>query len=281
MSSPTTAPFVLPPLPELRSTTIFDCSIRYYDVGSGPPLVLIHGLGGDADDWAFCLEALSASHRVIALDVLGFGRSDKPAIEYRISVFVDMLERFLAALGIGRAAVLGHSLGGWIAAAFALKSPDAIDNLVLVDSAGVWGDARELPVDFRVSTREHLREVFDHLFYDKSLATDTLVDLAYALHLERGDGTTIANVLANLRDGREDLDRALGKLQVPTLVIWGEQDEIIPLATGRRMQRLIANSHLAIIPNCGHLPELEKPAEFVRCVLEFLQPAGAAAPYQR
>jgi len=281
MSSPTTAPFVLPPLPELRTTTVFGYAIRYYDVGSGPPLVLIHGLGGDADDWAFCLEALSASHRVIALDVLGFGRSDKPAIEYRISVFVDMLERFLAALGIGRAAVLGHSLGGWIAAAFALKSPDAIDNLVLVDSAGVWGDARELPVDFRVSTREHLREVFDHLFYDKSLATDTLVDLAYALHLERGDGTTIANVLANLRDGREDLDRALGKLQVPTLVIWGEQDEIIPLATGRRMQRLIANSHLAIIPNCGHLPELENPAEFVRCVLEFLQPAGAAAPYQR
>ena len=75
-SSESNAPqFVLPPLPELRSTTVFGRTIRYYDIGSGAPLVLIHGIGGDADEWAFCLGALGASHRVIALDLLGFGRS--------------------------------------------------------------------------------------------------------------------------------------------------------------------------------------------------------------
>ena len=86
-ATPSPAPaFTLPPLPELRSATVAGRNICYYDIGSGPPLVLVHGLGGDADQWAFCFEHLSASHRVIAVELLGFGRSDKPAIAYRIAV---------------------------------------------------------------------------------------------------------------------------------------------------------------------------------------------------
>lgn len=265
-----TCHFELPPLPPLRSTTVFGQTIRYYDVGVSPPLVLIHGLGGDADDWAFCLGPLSARHRVIAFDLLGFGRSDKPAIQYTIARYVEVLDCFLDNLKIQQTSIVGHSLGGWIAASFALKSPQAVDKLVLMDAAGVWGDTRELPVDFRVSTRDHLREVFDHLFYDKSLASDELIDFAYAQHLARGDGYTISDILQNLRDGEERLDDVIGKLSVPTLLLWGEQDEIIPLATGRRMHQLIRDSRLQIIPECGHLPELEKPAEVVRSVLEFL-----------
>ncbi len=204
--------FALPPLPELRSTTVFGCKICYYDVGSGPPLVLVHGIGGDADDWAFCLEALSSRHRVLALDLLGFGRSDKPLINYTIEGFVEVLERFLGTLGIGRLSLLGGSLGGWISAAFALRFPGAVEKLVLVDAAGVWADNAALPIDLHVSTRSHLREVFQRLFYDKSLATDSLVDLAYEQHLARGDGQTIHSVLENLRDGRERLDDRISAL---------------------------------------------------------------------
>ena len=80
--------FVLPALPQLRETTVFTRKICYYDIGQGPPLVLVHGVGGDADQWAFCFDALAASHRIIALDLLGFGRSDKPLIDYRIAGFV-------------------------------------------------------------------------------------------------------------------------------------------------------------------------------------------------
>ena len=264
--------FVLPPLPELRSARTFGQTIRYYDVGSGLPLVLLHGLGGDADDWAFCLDALSAAHRVIAPDLLGFGRSDKPHIEYTIAGFVEVLERFLHELGITRATLIGHSLGGWITAAFALRSPEALDKLVLVDAAGVWEDTPTLPIDLHVSTLAHMREVFQRVFYDKRMATDELVEYAYAQHLQRGDGYTIHNVLQNLRDGRERLDDLLSALKLPTLIVWGEQDEMIPLAIGQRMHRLIAGSRLEAIPRCGHLPELEKPAEFVRCLLQFVGP---------
>src|SRR5579885_1223085 len=103
-----TPQFVLPSLPELRSTKVFGRTIRYYDVGTGPELVLVHGLGGDADEWAFCLHALSASHRVLALDLLGFGRSDKPLIEYHMAGFVEVLDRFLLNLKVEQFDLAGN-----------------------------------------------------------------------------------------------------------------------------------------------------------------------------
>lgn len=278
MSSP---PLVFPPLPKLLTATVFGRSIKYYDVGAGSPLLLIHGIGGDADEWAFCFEPFSRAHRVIAIDLLGFGRSDKPLIDYTIAGFVEVVEQFLSGLKIERAAVLGESLGGWIASAFALKFPERVERLILVDAAGVWGDMKELPIDVRVSTRAHLRDGFRLLFYDKRMATDLLIDLAYELHLERGDGYTIDSVLRNQQDGRERLDEVISQLSLPTLIVWGEQDEMIPLAVGRNLHRLIAGSKLEVIPECGHLPALEKPAEFVRCVLEFLGSVGIWSEHRR
>ena len=270
-SQPQPSQSVLPPLPELRTTSFFGRNIRYYDIGSGTPLVPIHGIGGDADEWVFCFKSLSASHRVIALDLLGFGRSDKPAIEYCIAVFVEVIDHFLSALKISRVSLVGSSLGGWIAAAFALQFPDRVDELVLVDAAGVWDGPANLPIDLHVSTQAHMRYVMEHVFHDKSLATDELVDLSYRQHLERGDGYTIDRVLQNLRDGRERLDDRIAALTVPTLLIWGEEDQLIPIATGRRMHSLISGSRLEVIPQCGHLPAFEKPIEFTNCVLNFLR----------
>ena len=262
--------FVLPPLPELRSASLFGCNIRYYDVGSGPLMLLIHGIGGDADDWAFCLDALASAYRVIALDLLGFGRSAKPHIDYTIAGFVEMLKRWLRTLDIERATLVGHSLGGWIAATFALRWPQAVDKLVLVDSAGVWGEMAGLPVDLRVSTLAHMREVFQFLFYDKMLATGDLIEIAYRQHLERDDGPTINSLLKNTGGGRERLDKVISGLTMPTLIVWGEQDEMIPVEIGRHINRLVAGSTLQVISQCGHLPNLEKPADLVRCVRQFV-----------
>ena len=262
---------LLPSLPELRSTGVFGRKICYYDVGRGPVLVLVHGVGADADQWAFSFDALAASYRVIALDLLGFGRSDKPLIDYRIAGFVEVLERFLRALAIERAFLLGHSLGGWIVAAFALQFPQTVGKLVLNDAAGIDAGAIGLPIDLNVSTRRHMREMLDFMFYNKSMVTDELVDLAYCLHLERSDGLTIHSVLETLNAPWEKLDGKLAQLQVPTLILWGEEDALTPLAMARSFQRLISGSGLEIIPQCGHLPPLEKPAEFAQRVLQFLQ----------
>jgi len=268
--------FALPALPELRAQKVFGRNIRYYDTGRGPPLVLVHGVGGDADQWAFCLEALAASHRVIAVDLLGFGRSDKPSIDYRIAGYVELLDRFLTKLDIGRASLLGHSLGGWITASFALAFPERVETLILTDAAGIDEAAAAIPVDLNVSTLANMRAVFHAMFYDPALVKDDLVELAYALHLERGDGATIRSVLETLASPAEKLDAALTRLRVPTLILWGENDTITPLAMAHVFHRSIAGSRLRIIPRCGHLPPLERAEAFVEAVKAFL---GVPAPH--
>jgi pimeloyl-ACP methyl ester carboxylesterase len=262
---------VLPPLPELRSTTVFGQKICYFDLGDGPPLILVHGLGGDADEWVFCMQELSSSNRLIALDLLGFGLSDKPLIHYTIGGFVEVLKHFMNALKIERASLVGGSLGGWISAAFALKFPSRTDKLILVDPAGMQSKAHPMPIDLRISTRQHMHDVLNTMFYDQSFVTEELVDLAYQGHLRRQDGHTIDSALQNFKDEREWLDKKIEALNVPTLILWGEHDALIPSSTASRLHRLIKGSQLKIIPQCGHLPALEKPAEMVSHVTNFLQ----------
>lgn len=262
---------VLPSFPEMHSATVFGQRMCYYDVGQGAPLVLLHGMGGDADEWAFCLVALSSTNRVIAPDLLGFGRSDKPCIDYSVEGFVEVLARFLQTLEIERTLLTGSSFGGWIAAAFALRFSERVDKLVLVDAAGLQAGSFELPIDLRVSTRRHMHEVFEYVFYDKSLATEELIELAYQQHLARGDSATIRNLFENLGSRRERLDEEISELNVPTLIIWGEQDRMLPASMGRELQQLIKGSRLEVIAECGHLPALEKPAEFIRLLANFLQ----------
>jgi pimeloyl-ACP methyl ester carboxylesterase len=159
-----------------------------------------------------------------------FGRSDKPPITYRIAGFVEVLEGFLYALGIERASLLGHSLGGWIIAAFALQHPDLVDRLVLNDSAGLDAGAIRPPVDLHISTHAHMRAMLESMFFDKRMVTNELVDLSYSQHLERGDGATIDSILQTFRVPDEKLDRKISGLTVPTLLLWGEQDALTPLS---------------------------------------------------
>jgi len=272
MSDATAPPAFLPSaLPQLRSVQVFGRRICYYDIGQGPPLVLVHGAGGDADQWAFCYAGLAARNRVIALDLLGFGRSDKPLIDYRIAGYVEVLDRFVKALAVERAAFLGHSLGGWIVAEFALQFPQKVEKLVLNDAAGIDEGAVALPVDLRISSRAHMRTVFECMFFDRSIVSDGLVDLAYALHLERNDGYTIRSVLETIRDPREKLDGRIGGISVPTLLLWGEQDAITPLPMAHAYLRKIPGARLHVIPQCGHLPPLERTREFVDAVTGFLE----------
>jgi pimeloyl-ACP methyl ester carboxylesterase len=215
--------FVLPPLPELLDTSVFGQKICYYDLGAGPPLILIHGVGGDADEWAFCMKELSSSNRVIALDLLGFGRSDKPLICYTIDGFVEVLEGLLDRLAIKRTSLVGASLGGWVAAAFALRFPERIDRLILVDAAGLQSEAPEMPIDLRVSSHSHMRDVLKVMFYDQGFVTKDLVDLVYEGHLRRQDGYTIDSTLRNFTNDREWLDAKIADLIVPTLILWGKR----------------------------------------------------------
>src|SRR5207247_2437827 len=119
-----------------KFVTVFGAKIHYVEAGSGPVVILLHGLGGDASNWAQTIGPLAEKYRVIAPDQIGFGRSDKPFLSYRVGTLVDFLEGFYKEIKIERASLVGNSLGGWTAAAFTLAHPEKVDRLVLVDSAG-------------------------------------------------------------------------------------------------------------------------------------------------
>src|SRR5579871_4980817 len=120
----------------IKDVEIYGQKISYQEAGSGPEVILLHGLGGDRSAWAFTVPALAKKFHVYAPDQVGFGDSDKPLIDYRISTLVEFLDAFCKKLNIQKATLVGNSLGGWVALDFALKHPDRVNKLMLVDSAG-------------------------------------------------------------------------------------------------------------------------------------------------
>src|SRR5215204_4240046 len=119
-----------------KEAVVFGQKIKYVEAGSGPAVVLLHGLGGNSTNWAFNTPALAQKFRVIVPDQVGFGDSDKPLINYRVGTYVDFLDKFLAELKVERATLVGNSMGGWIASLYTLRYPAKVERLVLVDSAG-------------------------------------------------------------------------------------------------------------------------------------------------
>ena len=254
---------------------IFGAKIHYVEAGSGAPLILIHGLADDAGIWDSVIPPLAARFRVIALDQIGFGRSDKPLLNFRISTFVDFLDGFLADLKIERVSLIGNSLGGWVAAAYASSHPERVERLVLSDAAGYASlaktmDPRALRA-LRLASREDIRYLGPLTFHDKRFYQD--VDLAFKERVGAGDSYTVGQLVDSMIRGDDTLDNTLHAINRPTLVIWGRDDKLIPLSFGERFHQDIANSQLRIIDNCGHMPQVECPHEFAAFVLQFLNEA--------
>jgi len=254
-----------------KFVTVYGAKIHYVEAGSGAPVILIHGLADNVTIWDPVIPALAARFRVIALDQIGFGRSDKPLLNYRVSTLVDFLNGFLTELKIERASPVGNSLGGWVAAAYALAHPERVERLVLSDAAGYAAlaktmDSRALRA-LRVASRDDIRYLGPLAFHDKRFYQD--VDAAFKERVTAGDSYTVAQVLDSMIRGDDALDNKLQTLKQPTLVLWGREDKLIPLSFGEQFHREIVNSRLRIIDNCGHMPQLECPNEFSAAVLKF------------
>ena len=266
-----------PPMPPEKAVELYGQSIHYYDAGQGPNLIFVHGLGGQAANWAANIGPLSQKQHVYALDQIGFGHSDKPLIDYKIATFVDFLYASMQTLGIPKATLVGNSLGGWIVVDFTALHPEMVDKLVLVDAAGVRseGGPHTLPVDLNPSSLEGMRKVLEFIFYNKQAVTDDLVRHGFEGHLRSGDGYTIQRVLAGIFDSDQFEDGKLHSLHAPTLVLWGHDDLLTPLSLGERFQKGIPGAKLVVIDQCGHVPHSEKPQEFNKALMDFLaQPAG-------
>src|SRR6185295_15089874 len=260
-----------------KETTVFGQKIHYVEAGTGPTVILLHGLGGSTQVWQLNIAALAEKYHVVVPDQIGFGKSDKPFVNYRIRTYVDFLDQFCKQLKIERATLVGNSMGGWIAAMFTASFPDRVDKLVLVDAAGY---APPKDIDTRIffglnpTTREGMKILAAKVFYNKLFLTDAAIDQAIAARLAAGDGYTIKSITESIIRGEDFLDDTVKTIKQPALIVWGRQDGLVSLAEGERFNKDIAGSKLIVIDECGHVPPIEKPMEFNAEVIKFLS-AGA------
>jgi len=262
--------------PPSKQVEVFGQKIHYIEVGSGPAVILLHGLGGDKSNWAFTAPVLAKNYHVYVPDQIGFGDSDKPLIEYRVGTSVDFLDGFYKKLGITKAILVGNSLGGWTAAAFTLAHPDKVDRLVLVDSAGYSlaktgvQASRDLLLFLNPSTLEGEKTLLRTILANKAMATDEFAERGLAEHMRKNDGYTIDRFLDSIVRNEDVLDGKLAAIKAPTLVVWGREDGLVPLSAGQMMGNEIVGSQMVVLDHCGHVPQIECAIPFNTALLKFL-----------
>ena len=266
--------------PEDKTVLVFGQTIHYFDVGSGPVVVLVHGLGDRKEAWLRVIGPLSQNHRLLAPDQIGFGKSDKPLLDYSVQTYVDFLDEFLRQLKVERASLVGESLGGWISAMYALEISNGgnlvpIEKLVLVDAAGLQQDKPAQVADLNASTLAGTRRLMHEVFYDTSWLNDERLRSLFTEIIGRNDRYTVHSFLSNPILGEERLDGKLAQIKTPTLVVWGREDGLIPFASGERYAAGIPGARLVAFDKCGHVPPAEKAQEFVGAVTAFLDSAAA------
>ncbi|WP_018654410.1 alpha/beta fold hydrolase [Actinomadura flavalba] len=271
----------------------------YRLAGDGPPLLLVHGIGDSSGTWSHVLPMLAEHHTVIAPDLLGHGASAKPRADYAIGAFACGLRDLLTTLDIDRVSVAGHSLGGGVAMQFAYQFPERVERLALVGSAGL---GREVHPAFRLAAGPGAGIALSLLTTPPAraavrLATPALRvlcggglgrDLDHVLerYHDFADGTARRAFLRTIRAGIDlrgqaitMLDRGYLARGLPTLVVWGGRDPIIPAAHARIAQAALPGSRLEVFPDSGHFPHRDEPERFAAVLTDFL--AGRAADHDR
>lgn len=242
-------------------------SIHYFRGGAGPPLLYLHGAGGGSA-WLPVHARLAERFDVIAPDHPGFGLSDRPDWLEGVDDLVLHYLDFLDALGLERVHLLGTSLGGWIAAEIAVSHSHRLQGLVLVDAAGLHVPGAPALDLFMMSPEENVRVLFhDPAQAERMLAMPRDED---AVRMQLKGQATLALLAWNPYLHNPKLAGRLYRVRTPTLVVWGEQDRLIPLVHGQAYAAGIPGARLAVVPASGHLPHYEQTDELVRLVVEFL-----------
>jgi pimeloyl-ACP methyl ester carboxylesterase len=251
-----------------------DCRIRVMRAGSGSPLLFLHG-GGGAGTWLPFMARLAETFDVIVPEHPGFGESETPPWLDTVSDLANFYLDFLKQLDLDGVHLVGQSLGGWIAAELAVRNTSRLASLTLASAAGIH--VKDIPqVDtFLSSDEQRIRD----LFHDQKLADAVL---ARALRPELEDVAlrnrmTTAKLVWQPRSHDPHLQKWLHRIDVPTLLIWGEHDRLFPKDYAFAYQRLIPGSKVVIIPDCGHLPEVEKADVFAAELESFIGAMRIAA----
>jgi 3-oxoadipate enol-lactonase len=251
-------------------------ALDFHLVGQGPTIVLVHALGLDRRMWNRQVPALAESFRVLAYDVRGHGRSDKPRGPYTLETLADDLHGLLDALGIETASLLGISLGGMIAQTFALAYPDKVDRLILADTTSEYPPEgrRQFVERARLveasGTEPIARATMERWFTPEFLAAEPeTVDQIRQILLS---ADPVGYAAACLAVSEVDLTARLGGISAETLVLVGERDPGTPVEAARRIADAIPSARLEVIPDTSHLSNVARPDEFTDAVLSFLDP---------
>lgn len=273
-----------------RWLRIDDRAVNVIEMGSGPPLLFVHGLSGCWQNWLENLPHFARTHRVIAPDLPGFGASEMPRETISIAGYARFLDRLCDELGIDAAAVVGNSMGGFVSAELAIAAPQRVERLMLVSPAGISAEkVRREPViavghvmaaTAAWSASRH--EAFARRAGLRRLALSFVVrhpeqlsaPLAHELLKGSGKPGFVPALAANL--GYPIRDR-LPQIACPTFVVWGEDDHVIPVRDAHEFERLIPNARKLILPDTGHVAMLERPARFNALLEDFLA-EGPAVP---
>jgi pimeloyl-ACP methyl ester carboxylesterase len=254
--------------------------VHYFVGGKGTPLLLIHGLGARSEDWTAEMPAYAKNgFRVYAIDLLGCGRTDRPDIAYTIGEQVELIQGFLTAVHVEKADVIGWSMGGWIATEFALQHPQRVNRLVAMDSAGLKFKTDLSPAILEPNTVPQLERLelvlMAHRYYIPGFVQR---DLLRTMESHRA---VVHRTLESLLREEGDFAGKLGQLQMPVLLVWGHQDELLPPSVGKQMHDAIPQSVLEVYAGCGHMGPATCADRMVPRVIDFLrsQPPVAASEF--
>ncbi|RVW03954.1 alpha/beta fold hydrolase [Rhodococcus xishaensis] len=282
--------------PRLVFRTIHGYRRAFRIAGEGPALLLIHGIGDNSSTWSEIIPHLAQHHTVIAPDLLGHGRSDKPRADYSVAAYANGMRDLLSVLGVDRATVVGHSLGGGVAMQFAYQFPQMVERLVLVSAGGVTKDVHPL---LRLISVPVVNEALKLLRIPGAMAAvraaSEIIANVHGSPLRPGamlhDTPDLVRVLGDLPDPTAYeaylrtlrsvvdwrgqvvtiLDRCYLTENLPVQIIWGERDSVIPVSHAHLAHSAMPGSNLEIFENAGHFPFRDDPLRFLKVVEDFLQ----------
>jgi pimeloyl-ACP methyl ester carboxylesterase len=273
---------------ELKHVAIHGHDVGYRMEGEGPAILLIHGIAGSSTAWRDVMPTLARSYTVIAPDLIGHGQSAKPVGDYSLGAYASGLRDLLRVLGVARATVVGHSFGGGVAMQLAYQHPEFCERLVLVDSGGLGREVSWLlrfmtlpaseylmPVIFPSFIRRHGNEV-SRMLHNRGIRMARVGEMwrSYSSLTESVNRPSFIRTIRSVIDPGGQTVSALDRLylaeDIPTLIVWGDCDTIIPVSHAYAAHDAIPRSRLEIIEGSGHFPHVEAPERFLSGLISFL-----------
>jgi pimeloyl-ACP methyl ester carboxylesterase len=268
-------------------------ALNYVEAGKGPPLLFLHGLGGSWKDWAANLPAFASTHQVIAIDLPGFGDSEKPEVEYSIEWLTDIVEKFLQDRKLDRVNLVGHSLGGLVALNLATRPNSRVKKLVVTDVVGIGDKAEFLSYALTKKVmgpetrweflegalRDEFKSMIESFIKDRK--PKTAREFFESLPKVPITGTPLLPMTPNVQLTASiidfDIRPKLASIYQPTLILWGAKDPVAPPQDASLLQKGIRQSILIFFPTGGHSPMIEQPGPFNREVSNFLQASDSGS----